>query len=375
MSKILRTAVVGLGRIAWSFHLPQICRHEGFELVAVVDPDEKRLLEAREKFHVQKTFTTLESMLTSIRPDLVVIASPSIFHAEQAILSFQHGCDVFCDKPLALSLNEARGMFSAAEANQRKLMTYQQHRINSESATVRSIIDSGKLGDIYLIEHHISNYTRRNDWQAFTRNGGGMLLNYGSHYIDQLLYILNETVSKVKCELLKITSQGDAEDVVRALLTTSRNILLDISINQAAALPLPQWRVCGSRGTAMLECDMRWRLRYYHPEDLPDITADPNLAAADRKYPGEKIPWQDEIVPMVSVGADTYYQHCYNYFALNHPPLVKPRETLELLRVLEECRRDAMPEKRQEENVPPYLFSDSISGFNPYSTNRNSSFK
>ena len=199
MKKILRTAVSGLGRIAWDFHLPQLCAHDGFHPVAVVDPCRERLAEAQARFGVSALYTNFEPMLEELHPDLVVIASPTIFHADQAIRAMRAGCDVFCDKPLALSSAEAEAMFRTARETGRKLMTYQPHRLNGEARAVRAILDSGKLGPLYLIERHLSNYARRNDWQAFRKNGGGMLLNYGSHYIDQLLYLTGSRVGHVRC--------------------------------------------------------------------------------------------------------------------------------------------------------------------------------
>ena len=56
MKKILRTAVSGLGRIAWDFHLPQLCAHDGFHPVAVVDPCRERLAEAQARFCLLYTF-------------------------------------------------------------------------------------------------------------------------------------------------------------------------------------------------------------------------------------------------------------------------------------------------------------------------------
>ena len=51
--KSLRTAVIGAGRIGWMFHIPQALRHEGFDLVAVVDPLQERLDEVRAEFGVE----------------------------------------------------------------------------------------------------------------------------------------------------------------------------------------------------------------------------------------------------------------------------------------------------------------------------------
>ncbi len=336
----LRCAVVGAGRIAWGFHLPQICMREGFELAAVADPDSQRLEEVKHAFHPAAVFTDLETMLKEARPDLTVIASPTIFHKEQALLAFRYGSDVFCDKPVGLNLKEASAMYGEAKRLGRKLMAYQPHRINSEGLTARAILQSGKLGRIYLIERHISNYVRRNDWQAFSGNGGGMLLNYGSHYIDQLLYLTHDTTARAKCELRRVITCGDADDLVKAMITTKHGILLELDINQATAYPFPEWRICGTRGSAVYS-DRQWSLRYYEPDALPPIRANHALAAAGRRYPSEQIEWKEESIPCMPSEPGRYYDCCRDYFAGDSVPLVLPEETLEVVRTIELCRRDA----------------------------------
>ena len=338
--KILRCAVIGAGRIAWGFHLPQIVAKDGFELAAVADPDRVRLEEARRTFHPASVFTDVEAMLREVRPDLTVIASPTVFHKEQTLLAFRYGSDVFCDKPVGLSLKEASAMYGEAKRLGRKLMAYQPHRINSEGLTARAILQSGRLGGIYLIERHISNYVRRNDWQAFTENGGGMLLNYGSHYIDQLLYLTHGTAARVKCELRRVITCGDADDLVKAMITTRHGVLLELDINQATAYPLPEWRICGVRGSAVY-CDRQWSIRFYEPDSLPPVRADHALAAAGRRYPSEKIEWREETVPGIPAEPGLYYDYCRDYFAGNRVPFVLPEETLEVIRTIELCRLDA----------------------------------
>lgn len=340
MKKILRTAVSGLGRIAWGFHLPQLCAHEGFDPVAVVDPCRDRLAEASSRFNVKGLYTDFRTMLDEQHPDLVVIASPTVFHAEQAIMAMQSGCDVFCDKPLTPDLAEAEAMLQVARRTGRKLMTYQPHRLNGEARAVRTILDSGKLGKLYLIERHLSNYCRRNDWQAFYKNGGGMLLNYGAHYIDQFLYLTGSKVQRVCCELRRIASLGDADDVVHALITTTTGVLLDLDINQAVALPLPEWRICGQHGSALYQ-NGEWQLRYFAAGSLPPMKADTGLAAAGRRYPNEPITWQQEILTEMPTDPNVYYRYCYEYYALDQPSFVTGDEVLELMRTLDECRHSA----------------------------------
>ena len=77
-------------------------------------------------------------------------------------------------------------MVETARRLERKLMVYQPHRLSSECLGAKAILESGKLGSPYMFSRYSSNFCRRNDWQAFYANGGGMLFNYGAHYIDQI---------------------------------------------------------------------------------------------------------------------------------------------------------------------------------------------
>ena len=80
--KILKTAVVGLGRIGWNLHIPKITQHpEQFSLVGVVDLSQERLAEAKEKYGVNG-YTDIPSLVAAEKPDLVVIASPTHLHRD-----------------------------------------------------------------------------------------------------------------------------------------------------------------------------------------------------------------------------------------------------------------------------------------------------
>lgn len=342
MKNKLRCAVVGLGRIAWGFHLPAIVENPGFELAALVDPCRDRLEEAGNAFHTDGLYPDLTEMLRNVRPDLAVIASPTLFHERQTLECLESGTDVFCDKPIALNVDSARKMFRAAAAFGRKLMVYQPHRCTPEALAARRIVDSGKLGDIFMLERNCSNFVRRNDWQAFLANGGGMLLNYGAHYIDQLLWLSRcRRTGKISCDMRKILSCGDAEDVVSARFTTDRGILLGLSINQAAALPLPELRFCGSSGTALKMENGVWKIRYFKRETLRETPVHSSLTAPGRQYPREDIRWIEETCQPPAAEPGGYYGKCHDYFALDKEPFIQPEETLEVLRVIDECKKDS----------------------------------
>ena len=132
MDKVLRTAVIGLGRIGFGLHLPYITAHEGFEACAAVDVSVERLQEAKEKFGVNG-YTSLTEMLAAEHPDLVVVASPTHLHMEQTIEAMEAGCDVFLDKPMARNLDEVNKIVEAKNRTGRKLMIFQPHRVHPGS--------------------------------------------------------------------------------------------------------------------------------------------------------------------------------------------------------------------------------------------------
>jgi predicted dehydrogenase len=351
--QVLRTAVIGLGRIGWQFHIPNILRHDGFELVAVVDPLPERRDEALRVWGARgksgsvtnglQAYSDHTALLDAAELDLVVIASPTPFHAEQTMAAFERSIDVFCDKPLALTLQQADAMIAAMEKHGRRLMVYQPHRARAEVVALQEILRQDLIGPLTTIKRAVARYDRRNDWQAFVKYGGGMLNNYGAHYIDQLLYLSRSTARRVACSLRTVASLGDADDVVKALIETDSGVILDIDINMASAHPMPPWQILGQRGSIVLDQEENaWQARFFRSEDMSGLALQGGLAARDRRYgSGERIPWQDATWHIADVEPIHFYDACYAYFGLDDAPFVPIAQTREVMRVLDECRKSA----------------------------------
>lgn len=343
--KKLRTAVVGLGRIGWKYHIPNIVEHNGFNLVAVADPMEERLNEAKEEYSV-KVYTNYDDLLRKEKLDLVVIASPTPFHYEQSIVAMDCGVDVFLEKPMVQSLEEADEIIKVMKKTGRKLMVYQPHRIMGEAAVAASIIKDGLIGQVYMLKRAIARYVRRNDWQSQKRFGGGMLNNYGPHYIDQMLYLTSSKAKYISCSMMKIASLGDADDVVKATIETENDIILDIDINMACAVQLPPLVIMGSRGTAVWETREDgtpiFRIRYYKESELKHLSLKDELAVPGRTYSNfDEIRWYEEEIAIPEFNTMNFYDKCYAYYALGEKPFVPIEETREVIRVISECRKIA----------------------------------
>ena len=150
-NNIIRTVLIGLGRIGWGTHLPALLANSGFAVSAVVDPVEERLAECKDKFGIPG-FTSLEATFAKEQFDLAVIASPTCFHAEQTIIALNHGCHIFCDKPAAMNFEEFSTMQKAAEENKRILTIFQPMRLDRHNLFLKDLIHSGKLGEVFMVK-------------------------------------------------------------------------------------------------------------------------------------------------------------------------------------------------------------------------------
>lgn len=334
----LRIAVAGLGRIAWQYHIPEILKHPQFQLAAVADPLQERLSEAEMEFGATGGYQSVQQMLEQEKPDLLLIASPTCFHAEQALEAFKYGVDVICEKPLAGVMEDAEKITQSMHHYRRKLMVYQPQRLTEQAVSLKNILASGVLGKIFMVRRTCCSFSRRNDWQAFTAYGGGMLNNYGSHYIDQFIYLFGGNFKSVNAVVRRIISCGDAEDFVKLLAVNGHDITFDLEINMAAALEGHEWLVCGTCGSAAWQSS-GWQLRYFNPAHLISCSIQSGLAAENRLYPSEPdIPWKEKVISPEPAQSNGFYDYCYRYFMLNEAPLVPVENTMEVMKTLERCR-------------------------------------
>ena len=344
--KIIKAAVVGLGRIGWSLHIPKITgRPEQFRLVAVVDVSQERLQEAKETYGVNG-YTDIAAMIAAEQPELVVIASPTHLHRDHACAALKLGCDVFVDKPMAASLEQAQEMAQCARENGRKLMVYQPRRADTAPNQLMDIVASGKIGQLRSIRRSYGAYIRRADWQSFKKFGGGMLNNYGAHQIDAALYMTGSKVKRLFCAKDTVASAGDADDVVKVFFQMENGVSVDIDINQAAGVSAPDWILNGTCGGIVSQLSPenkpQFRIRWFDPNALPPITASDALAAANRSYNNDvPIPWQTEVVDQDPAFAIDFYQKVYEYFALDMPPYVPVEQTLYVMELIDRCHKDA----------------------------------
>ena len=346
---MLRTAVIGLGRIGWSYHVPQIVAHEKLSLCAVVDTSTDRLAEAKEKYGVEG-YTDMMEMISAAKPNLVVICTPTHLHAAQSIAAMEAGVDVFLDKPMAKDLSECHAIQEAMERTGRKLMVYQPHRVMPETVALKAVLAENLIGDVYMYKRYVSNYVRRNDWQAMLKYGGGMLNNYGAHYIDQALYLLgsDEEAENIHCIRYRMASLGDADDVVKIVIETKSRKTIDVDINQATKASLPLFVIYGRYGniihTRLSDGRPGFKVDYLQPEELKKISLSEDLAAAGRKYAPDaaaELPWKVKEFAVADFSKVNFYDYCYEYFSQGKESFIPVEQTIHLMSIIDTCRNQS----------------------------------
>jgi predicted dehydrogenase len=192
----LRVGIIGAGRFAADCHIPGIQSHPHAEVVALCGRRTAPTREMADRFHVRDVHTDFRELCARTDIDAVTIVTPDAFHREQALFAFAHGKHVLCEKPLAMTVDEARDMLAAAEASGLVHQVGFIFRYNVGIAELRRRIAAGEIGQPFYLRIQYDNWEGlRPDWQATWRErhelaAGGVLFNIGSHLFDIARYVL-----------------------------------------------------------------------------------------------------------------------------------------------------------------------------------------
>lgn len=194
MNKV-KFAVVGCGHIG-KRHAEMIKRNEQAELVALCDVKDKSKL-GLDEFDVP-FFSSLEDFLSSdIDCDVVNIATPNGFHANQSMQVLDKRLHVVVEKPMALSKKDAEEVIFKALHVHKHLFAVMQNRYSPPSAWLKETIDSKRLGEIYMVQ--INCYWNRDDryyhsdtWHGDKELDGGTLFTQFSHFIDIMYWLFGD---------------------------------------------------------------------------------------------------------------------------------------------------------------------------------------
>jgi predicted dehydrogenase len=159
---------------------------------SIADASEESLLKAQQVVPDASLYLTLSEVLEE-KPEGIVIATPSAFHASQAISALENGVSVFCQKPLARTARETEMVVNAAEKSDKLLGVDFSYRFTEGMQKINQLIKSEAFGEIFAINLVFHNaYGPDKEWFYKPElSGGGCVIDLGSHLIDLALWILD----------------------------------------------------------------------------------------------------------------------------------------------------------------------------------------
>jgi predicted dehydrogenase len=186
MEKV-RIAIVGLGTIGQSVHLPILSKLPDAEIVAVCDVEASKAEFVAKKYEIPRFYTDLEEML-KVEEDIVGVdvCTSTFSHRDVAIAALEAKKHVLVEKPLARTQKEALEIVSAAKKNQRKVMVGMNNRFRPDSMILKSMIQGGELGKIYYVKTGwLRKLKTASPWLTRKeKSGGGVVLDLGIVMFD-----------------------------------------------------------------------------------------------------------------------------------------------------------------------------------------------
>jgi len=200
MSHIVKFAVVGCGHIG-KRHMEMIRRNNRAELLAVCDVKDKSELGIGDfEGHF---YSSIEELLEN-EPDIEVvnIATPNGFHANQALKCLEANNHVVLEKPMALSKSDAEKVIFKALTVHKQVFAVMQNRYSPPSQWIKKVVDDGVLGKVYMVQlncywNRDDRYYKPGSWHGDKELDGGTLFTQFSHFID-ILYWLFGDITNIK---------------------------------------------------------------------------------------------------------------------------------------------------------------------------------
>ncbi len=338
-----KLGIIGFGGMA-EYHYNTVKREDiGITPVAVFDVREERRERARSLG--MKAYDNVEDFLADKSFDLVLVATSNNHHARYVCLAMEHGYNVVCEKPAAMNADEVRRMIATSEVTGKFFTIHQNRRFDRDFVIIKDIIEKGTIGTPYDIESRIMSLNGSGcmyNWRGMKDHGGGMLPDWGVHMLDQLLWLNNDKkVESVYAYIRSIASE-EVDDYSKLILRFEGGLVAQMEVVTYSPVALPRWIVEGDKGGIIMQsmdddtAKIRTIAKQHHSDvdgpaynDNDWYTRKQNIRNIDafeeteRNADGLNSDW------------GSYYKNIKNVLDGKEELLVKPREVLRCIKVID----------------------------------------
>jgi len=242
--------IVGYGGMG-SYHGHLITENGRVEVKGTYDVlEERREASKQAGYHAYDSF---EAVLNDSSVEVVLIATPNDVHRDLAIQALQAGKHVICEKPVTMSVSDFQDMVAAADEAGKVLMVHQNRRWDEDFLIVKQMYNERTIGDLFQIESRVHGANGiPGDWRHIKQYGGGMLLDWGVHLLDQMVEMIDSKIASVRSRLSFILGD-EVDDGFEAVLQFENGVTALVEVGTTNYITLPRWYVKGTEGAAVIE--------------------------------------------------------------------------------------------------------------------------
>ncbi len=332
----MRIGLVGFGVGGRVFHLPYIQAATEWELVGVVARSPQRIAEVAAALPDTPVFASLDTLIDA-GVDAVVITTPPETRRELVLRALERGVHVVADKPFAPDADTARELIAAAQRADRTLTVFQNRRWDTDLVTLRGVLASGRLGEVWRAD-----FALEQDDRSVLEQGpeGGLLRDLGAHVVDQLTQLFGP-VEQVDAHLDWVGAADARVDVGFVLgLHHVGGVFSTVSASKAARREDRRMIVIGREGSYeshMRDVQVEQLVAGLHPATAPEWGVEREdrwgvLAVGDGREP----------VPSARGDYTEFYRDLHAAIADGREPLVRLAEALHTVAVLDAARESAV---------------------------------
>ena len=255
---MVKWGVIGAGGIADRRTMPGMMLAQNAELVAVMEVNMELAEKIRAKYNAKKAYNNLDDLLADKEIDAVYIASPVIYHKEQAMKAAKAKKHILIEKPVALTAKEGEEVAKICREEGVLAATGFMMRFHAYHQKMKEIVTSGKLGMVVSCRAQLTCWypDMPGNWrQQMASSGGGALMDMGVHCIDIIQYIIGSNAKKVAAFTGTKTFGYEVEDSASMIFETENgaNCYVDSNYNIPDAAAKCRLEIYGTRGSMLAE--------------------------------------------------------------------------------------------------------------------------
>ncbi len=219
--KILKVCLIGCGRAGMIHARNYKNKIENARITAVADAVEEAAKAAAEELGVEKCFSDYKEILSDPEIDAVIVVAPTNLHKQIVIDCAAAGKHIFCEKPMAMTVEECDEMIAACDRHKVKLQIGFMRRFDASFREAKRLVEEGAIGELVQIHSNTRGPSKPRPLMYDIKKSNGILAEVNSHDIDAVRWMAGsdiETVYAVAGNFRNPEAEADYPDYYDSVL-------------------------------------------------------------------------------------------------------------------------------------------------------------